>query len=199
MKHQIRAALLGAVAAGVLLTGCGGSDPVSSAPAPTSPATIAPPSAPEQRTAPARVGAPTLLDIPALAVRERLHPVGLKSDGAMQTPDFGDVGWYEPGPRPGAAGPSVIVAHVHGPQGDDVFADLDQLRPGDRVQVRRTDGVTTFVVDSVESNAKEALPHSRIWRDSEYALLRLITCGGEPDPVTRMYPDNTVVYAHAIA
>ncbi len=91
----------------------------------------------------------------------------------------------------------MIVAHVHGPAGDDVFADLDELRPGDRLTVRRTDGVSTFVVDSVEHAKKEALPVERIWHDSDQAVLRLITCGGKPDPVTRMYPENTIVYAHA--
>jgi LPXTG-site transpeptidase (sortase) family protein len=90
----------------------------------------------------------------------------------------------------------VIVAHVHGPAGDDVFARLHELRPGDTVTVRRTDGVSTFVVDAVDQVKKEALPYHRIWKRTDESLLRLITCGGQPDPVTRMYPDNTIVYAH---
>ncbi len=146
--------------------------------------------------APRHVGAPTRLLVPAIHVDERLFGVGLKADGAMETPQFGEAGWYELGPRPGARGPAVIVAHVHGPAGDDVFARLHELRPGDTVTVRRTDGVATFVVDDVDLVRKEALPYHRIWKRSDQALLRLITCGGEPDPVTRMYPDNTIVYAH---
>jgi len=146
--------------------------------------------------APRRVGAPTRVLIPAIGVDEALYGVGLKPDGAMATPDFGDAGWYDLGPRPGAAGPAVIVAHVHGPAGDDVFARLHELRPGDRIGVRRTDGAAAFVVDSVEQAPKEALPTDRIWNDTDQAVLRLITCGGKPDPVTRMYPDNTIVYAH---
>ncbi|MEV7396598.1 sortase [Aeromicrobium sp. NPDC092404] len=141
------------------------------------------------------VGKPTRLAIPTIGVDERLHGVGLKPDGAMQTPDFGDAGWYDVGPRPGAAGPAVLVAHVHGPAGDDVFARLHELEPGDRVTVERTDGRAVFVVESVEQAAKDALPHERIWNDTEVPVLRLITCGGKPDPVTRMYPDNTIVYA----
>lgn len=146
--------------------------------------------------APRWVGAPTRVQIPAIGVDEGLYGVGLKPDGAMATPDFGDAGWYDLGPRPGAAGPAVIVAHVHGPAGDDVFARLHELRPGDRISVRRTDGVAVFVVDSVEQARKEALPTERIWNQTDQAVLRLITCGGTPDPVTRMYPDNTIVYAH---
>lgn len=146
----------------------------------------------------AAVGRPTGLEIPAIAVDEALAGVGLQPDGAMETPDFGDAGWYEPGPRPGAAGPAVVVAHVHGPAGDDVFARLHELRPGDTVTVRRTDGASTFVVDRLEQVRKESLPRERIWNDTDEAVLRLITCAGEPDPVTRVYPDNTVVYAHLV-
>jgi LPXTG-site transpeptidase (sortase) family protein len=139
---------------------------------------------------------PSRVVIPAIGVDEALYDIGLEPDGAMETPDFGDAGWYDLGPRPGAPGPAVIVAHVHGPAGDDVFAELHELQSGDRVTVHDTKGSSTFVVDSVEQVKKESLPHKRIWADTEQPVLRLITCGGEPDPVTRMYPDNTIVYAH---
>ena len=142
------------------------------------------------------VGEPTRVTIPAIGVDERLHGVDLKPNGAMETPGFGEAGWFAPGPRPGAPGPAVVVAHVHGPDGDDVFARLHELEAGDRVTVRRTDGSSVFIVDSVERVDKGALPYDRIWNDVDVPVLRLITCGGTPDPVTRMYPDNTIVYAH---
>ncbi|MFL6156137.1 MAG: sortase domain-bontaining protein [Marmoricola sp.] len=141
------------------------------------------------------VGRPTEVVIGAIGVRERLTGVGLKADGAMATPDFGHAAWYDLGPRPGAPGPAVIVAHVHGPDGDDVFARLHELAPGDLVTVRRTDGTSTFVVDAVELAEKDALPYRRIWADTTEPVLRLITCGGDPVP-GRGYPDNTIVYAH---
>jgi LPXTG-site transpeptidase (sortase) family protein len=184
------------------LTGCGESthDTDATARATTPPAaSVARPTVAAAVPAPRHVGRPTRLQIPAIGVDEGLAGVGLNSDGAMETPAFGDAAWYDAGPRPGAAGPAVVVAHVHGPAGDDVFARLHELEPGDRVIVRRTDGATTFVVDSVERARKEALPYDRIWADTDDAVLRLITCGGKPDPVTRMYPDNTIVYAHAVA
>ena len=176
------------------LAGCGGTESKPAAPAPGPTLTQAPP--PVSVTREARpVGKPTHLTIPAIGVSERLHAVGLKSDGAMQTPDFGEAGWYDRGPRPGAAGPAVLVAHVHGPAGDDVFARLGELEAGDRVTVKRADGRSTFVVESVEQVGKDALPYERIWNDTDHPVLRLITCGGTPDPATRMYPDNTIVYA----
>ena len=183
-------------AAALGLTGCGetGRPSQSHEPAPTATATTAAVATPTPVKR--HVGRPTRLEIPAIGVDEGLYGVGLKADGAMETPDFGDAGWYDRGPRPGAPGPGVIVAHVHGPAGDDVFARLDELRAGDRITVRRTDGAATFVVDSVERTKKEALPYDRIWAETTDPVLRLITCGGKPDPVTRMYPDNTIVYAH---
>lgn len=180
------------------LTGCA---PEPETPRPFPVATHAPPPPPPMAvTDDARpVGRPTRLSIPAIDVSERLHGVGLKADGAMETPDFGDAGWYDLGPRPGAPGPAVLVAHVHGPSGDDVFAQLHELEPGDRVTVKRTDGTSTFVVEDVERAAKDALPYERIWNRTDAPVLRLITCGGKPDPVTRMYPDNTIVYARLVS
>jgi sortase (surface protein transpeptidase) len=200
MNRTIRAAILSATAWAALtgLTGCGGGEPAGQAPEPapsTAESTVTTPS-PAAAPATRRVGKPKRVVIPAIGVDEDLYGIGLKPDGAMETPDFGDAGWYDLGPRPGAPGPAVIVAHVHGPDGDDVFAELHELEPGDRVTVRDTSGSSTFVVDSVERAKKESLPYKRIWTDTKQAVLRLITCGGKPDPVTRMYPDNTIVYAH---
>ena len=201
MHRTIRAGILSAAAwaATVGLAGSDGSTSPEPEPVLTPTAAVSGPPAflPGTTLAPydQHVGRPTRVTIPAIGVDEPLHGVGLRADGAMQTPGFGDAGWYDLGPRPGAPGPAVLVAHVHGPGGDDVFARLHELEPGDRVTVRRTDGSSTFVVDAVERTPKESLPHDRIWAPSGSPVLRLITCGGVPDPATRMYPDNTVVYA----
>jgi hypothetical protein len=155
---------------------------------------IAPPPSTAVVAPPRKVGAPTRVVIPALDLDEPLHAVGLLANGDMETPRFTEVGWYDRGPRPGAPGPAVVVAHVHGPAGDDVFAHVHRLRPGDRVTVRRTDGASTFVVETVEQAPKGKLPYRRVWSDDRQPVLRLITCAGRPDPVTRVYPDNTIVY-----
>lgn len=200
MNRIVRTTIVTATA-WVALSGLTGSSrtepPEPQVPAPVVVAPVTPAPAPATVTVaePRPVGKPTRLTIPAIGVRERLHGVGLKKDGAMETPDFGDAGWYDRGPRPGAPGPAVLVAHVHGPAGDDVFARLHELEPGDRVTVARADGRSTFVVESLEQADKDALPYERIWNDTDRPVLRLITCGGKPDPVTRMYPDNTIVYA----
>jgi hypothetical protein len=205
LRHRVQLAL----SAAVFLIGVGivllvfflaGLSRSGSPGTPGSPAAVAPGAAadsvvlraPEGARA---VGLPTEVVIPAIGVRERLHPVGLKPDGAMETPASGDAGWFNRGPRPGAPGPAVVLAHVHGRYGDDVFTRLHELRAGDRVSVRRTDGTSTFVVTGQELVAKEALPYDRIWNDTDEPVLRLITCGGTPNPTTGRYPANTIVYA----
>lgn len=178
----------------VLGAGCAGEP--SATPAPRATSTPTATAAPTVTATPVPdAGRPTRVVVPAIGVDERLHGVGLKKDGAMRVPDFGDAGWYDRGPRPGAPGPAVLVAHVRGPQGPDVFWDLHELEPGDRVVVHRTDGTSTFVVEGSEQVPKEELPYDRIWPKTDDAVLRLITCGGEFDPAIGGFPDNTIVYA----
>ena len=173
-------------------TGCATEPPAEPVPTP------APTASPTPATAATPVpgaGRPIRVEIPAIDVDERLHGVGLKEDGAMRVPDFGDAGWYDRGPRPGAPGPAVLVAHVRGLRGPDVFWSLHELEAGDRVVVHRTDGTSTFVVEGSEQVPKEELPYDRIWPRTDDAVLRLITCGGDFDPAIGGFPDNTIVYA----
>lgn len=139
---------------------------------------------------------PTRVVIPDIGVAEGLQPVGLLPDGAMETPPYGKVGWYDEGPPPGAVGAAVIVAHVRGPQGDDVFARLHELRPQDRFRVDTTLGSVEFEVDDLVQVDKEDLPYDRMWPDTNRRLVSLITCGGTP--TASGYPLNTIVFAHAI-
>ncbi|HEY7597472.1 MAG TPA: class F sortase [Actinophytocola sp.] len=141
-------------------------------------------------------GAPERVTIPAIGVDAQLVPVGLKGDGAVETPRFGLAGWYEPGPRPGDRGAAVLLAHVDSKaDGPDVFYRLHELKRGDRVRVGYHDATATFVVTDTEQVDKSALPTKRIWAATKRPVLRLITCGGEFDPAARSYRDNVIVYA----
>jgi LPXTG-site transpeptidase (sortase) family protein len=193
MNRTLRtSALAGAVLTIVVgLGGCTAQPATDPTPAATS-------AGAEVATPVASPGKPTRLEIPVIAVDEKLHGVGLNPDGSMEMPAFGDAGWYNPGPPPGGSGPAVLVAHVHSPAGEDVFSRLHELQPGDEVTVHRTDGASTFVVDGSEQVSKMDLPLDRIWIDTEASALRLITCGGEYDPKIGGFPDNTIVYAHLI-
>ena len=151
----------------------------------------------ETATAPA-AARPVRVIIPAIDVDADLVGLGLNPDSSMEVPDFGDAGWYTPGPTPGEAGPAVIAAHVDSVAGPDVFHRLDQLRTGDRVIVEHADGTrSTFVVRRREQERKDELPVERIWDDTTEPVLRLITCGGEFDQQRRSYRSNVIVYADA--
>ena len=144
----------------------------------------------------ADLGLPERVTIPAIGVDAPLVPVGLKPDGSVQTPDFGDAAWYRPGPRPGDAGPAVLLAHVDSKaNGPDVFNRLHTLEPGQRVTVHYRDAATTFAVTATEQTAKSALPTGRIWNGTKKPVLRLITCGGPFDRNAGSYLDNIIVYA----
>lgn len=172
------------------------------APPPARAAAIIPPTDPLGDTPPTRPAAakpiarPTRVVIPAIGVRAKVVPVGLNADGSMEVPEFGLTGWYTRGPRPGAPGPAVVVAHVDSYKGPDVFYRLGQLRPGQRVLIRRADGTSAaWRVRSSEQTPKDELPAHRIWNDTTRPVLRLVTCGGTFDRATGHYDDNIIVYA----
>jgi sortase (surface protein transpeptidase) len=154
------------------------------------------PRAPASEDVAEAVSEPTRIRIPAIGVDAEIVGVGLKDDGAMETPDFGLAGWYTKGPKPGEAGPSVVVAHVDSKAGPDVFYRLRELQPGAEIHIERSDGSTgTWVAASSEQTDKDELPVDSIWNSTERPVLRLVTCGGAFDRSIGHYTDNVIVYA----
>lgn len=195
MRRYVQLALFLAAAALALVGVAVGLHATDTDPLPAAPPSVAAPRAASAAdTGPRGIGRPTRVVIPAIKVDEGLTGLGLETDGTMTMPAYGSAGWYDEGPRPGSPGPAVVVAHVRGPAGPDVFWDLATLTAGDLVSVEGSRGRVAFEVVSVETVAKDALPYDRIWPDTEEPLLRLITCGGEPLPGGG-FPANTVVYA----
>jgi sortase (surface protein transpeptidase) len=138
---------------------------------------------------------PSTLAIPSIGVRASIVGVGLQANGAMQTPDPGQVGWYRHGPKPGDPGPAVLVGHVDTRTGPDVFYRLRQLRPGDEILVGRPDGTTArFLVGRLERHPKTELPTRRIWTKAKGPQVRLVTCAGLYNRATHHYIDNLIVY-----
>jgi LPXTG-site transpeptidase (sortase) family protein len=167
---------------------------VNAMPAPTGPI-VAPPET-AQATPVAR---PVGLTIPLIGVQTRLMYLGLTSDGALQVPPLSMTavaGWYTGSPRPGAIGSAIIVGHIDSYQGPGVFWRLDELRRGDRIYVRRSDGtLVEFRVTSVQTYLKDHFPTEQVYGPVPDAELRLITCGGAFDYTTHHYLSNIVVYA----
>ena len=164
---------------------------VAALPAPTGPI-VAPP-----QSAAAQVASPISLTIPLIGVKTSLITLGLASGGEMQVPSSTTVaGWYTGSPRPGAVGSSIIVGHVDSKSGPGIFFRLPELKKGDDVYVKRSDGTTAeFRVTEVQEYPKDHFPTDTVFGPTPDAELRLITCGGTFDSVTGHYLSNIIVYA----
>jgi len=204
---------LGLVAVAIAVGGHGpeaGSVPVAAAapasPAPASSAAASPAPAPAVvalTSAPPERGDlhPTEVRLPTLDVRSALVDLDVGPDGTLTPPaDPARAGWYVRGGVPGLPGPTVIAGHVDSQSGPAVFYRLDELGPGDRVEVTRSDGqVFAYRVATVETRPKTDFPTARVYGPTPGPELRLITCGGEFDRSSRHYTDNVIVTAIPVA
>jgi hypothetical protein len=148
------------------------------------------------RTYPA-VALPVRLRIPAAGVDSTLQHLRRAADGTITTPSRWELaGWYAQGPRPGQAGPAVLLGHVDSRSGPAVFFHLEDLRPGDLVHVDRADGSTVdFRVTGSAQVAKSRFPSDLVYSPTLEPSLRLVTCGGTFDAATGHYRDNIIVFA----
>jgi Sortase domain len=143
---------------------------------------------------------PVSVDIPAIGVSSKVLHLGVNADGMIQVPSLytqaSDAAWYKYSATPGQIGASVIEGHVDTYQGPAVFFRLGALRPGDRVDVTLADGITAvFRVTGTREYLKSSFPAKTIYGATDYAALRLITCGGAFDNATHHYLSSTVVFA----
>src|SRR3954454_14776109 len=166
--------------------------------APQRPGSSTAPAAP----APLAASRPLRITIPAIGVRSSLRPIGLAADGTLAVPQPGPdedrAAWFKNSPTPGQPGPAVIEGHVDTTRGASVFFRLGAIRPGNRIHVRRSDGVeVTFTVDAVRDYKKTAFPTDVVYgaKDLSRAELRLITCS-DFDRAIHHHVGNEVVFAH---
>jgi hypothetical protein len=148
--------------------------------------------------------APVSVAIPALGVRSSLLHLGRNADGTMQVPNLNtqanEAAWYKYSVTPGQIGTSVIEGHVDSYQGPGIFFRLGALRPGNLIDVTLADGDTAvFRVTGVREYTKENYPANIIYGTSDYAALRVITCGGAFDYTTRHYLSSVVVFASLVS
>jgi sortase (surface protein transpeptidase) len=122
----------------------------------------------------------------------------------MQVPNLNtqasEAAWYKYSVTPGEIGTSVIEGHVDSYRGAAVFFRLGTLRPGDHIDVTLADGITAvFRVTGVREYTKDEYPASIIYGASDYAALRVITCGGAFDYATGHYLSSVVVFASLVS
>ncbi len=140
---------------------------------------------------------PVRLLIPKLQVDSSLETLHQDSRGVLVAPAYADTaGWWSKGVVPGDVGAAVIVGHLDTILGPAVFEHLKQLRPGDLIDVRMSDGRTVkFGVDGSHVVKKALFPSAEVYGATPDAQLRLITCSEPFDPVAHSYTDNLVVFA----
>jgi hypothetical protein len=150
---------------------------------------------------------PISISIPAIGVKSKLLYVGLNSDGTIQVPPLDDppltneAAWYKYSPTPGQPGPSVIEGHVDSlREGPSVFFRLGALKPGDLVDIALADRqVAVFKITGVRLYPKDQFPTSTVYGNTDYAALRLITCGGSFDEQSHHYSSNIVAFASLVS
>ncbi|TDS81024.1 class F sortase [Amnibacterium kyonggiense] len=135
--------------------------------------------------------------IPELGVDSSLERLHQDARGVLVAPEYADqAGWWAKGVVPGDTGAAVIVGHLDTILGPAVFEHLKQLRPGDLIEVRMSDGRTLrFAVDGSHVVKKALFPSDQVYGPTPDAQLRLITCSEPFDPVAHSYTDNLVVFA----
>jgi len=143
---------------------------------------------------------PLSVTIPAIGVQSSLLRLGLNADGTLQVPSLTTsadrAAWYRGSVTPGQIGTSLIEGHVDSYAGPAVFFRLGALKPGNSIDIRLSDGVTAvFKVTGVREYSKDKFPAKTVYGQTDYASLRLITCGGAFDSTTGHYLNAIVVFA----
>lgn len=172
----------------------------------TTPAQVPNPAATSTRGPVLARSVPVSITIPRIGVHSAVFEVGLNPDGTIQVPPLShspltnEAAWYRYSPTPGQIGPSIIEGHIDSAaQGPSVFYRLGALRPGDTIDVGLRDGVVAlFRVTGVRQYPKSQFPTATVYGNTDYAGLRLLTCGGTFDAAVGHYLSNTVVYASLV-
>ncbi|MFJ4618579.1 class F sortase [Streptomyces sp. NPDC088812] len=158
--------------------------------------------APERPPSPLPRSRATTLRVPSLGIDAPLVGLRLGPGRELGTPPLdrpGLVGWYEDGPTPGEPGTAVAVGHRDTRTGPAVFAGLERVPPGSRIEARRADGRTAvYTVDRVEVFDKDRFPDKEVYGARKRPELRVLTCGGYFHRRTG-YTSNVVVFAHLTA
>ncbi len=126
---------------------------------------------------------PARLIIPAIHVDASVEPVGVSSNGDLETPaqnPWTATGWYNSGSVPGEHGSAVIDGHLDRPGGfPAVFWNLHLIQVGNRIEVVMASGkIVRFQVTRTAFYPPQAAPLQDIFGNGGGSYLNLITCAG---------------------
>ncbi len=202
----------GGIGAAVVLGVLPGDDSTTAPPdvalSPSPPALAAATPTPAPTPAPAAVqyAAPTHLAIPAIGVDAPVVPLGLDADAIPEVPAVGsDVGWYNFSARPGQGSNVVVAGHLQLHQVPAVFWRLDELQPGDLIQITTDSGQRfAYQVTSRRSVSSTDPDSVKVIYPTGREMLTLVTCGGTwvANPAQTFggdFASRTVVQAEPVA
>jgi LPXTG-site transpeptidase (sortase) family protein len=135
------------------------------------------------------------LTIPDIGVDASVEVKTVDSDGVMQAPNSSSVvAWYDFSAQPGTNGNAVFAGHLdYAGVGPAVFWRLDQLEPGDEINITDGDGKSfRYRVTSVRSYSATA-DASQIVASVGKPTITLITCNGTFDRSKSEYDQRIVV------
>lgn len=145
---------------------------------------------------------PRALYIEKLGVAARVMPMSINTDNSIQAPkNIFDSGWYNGSVKPGETGAMFIDGHASGATRQGLFAYLDTLKVGDKMQVEKGDGeklnykvvkVETVPLADVDMR-KVLLPYGNVSK-----ALNLMTCTGKWLPKEKTYDHRVIVYTEQV-
>jgi len=140
---------------------------------------------------------PQSIAIPKLSINSAVEPVGTDVNHQMQVPgDWGTVGWFSQGTKPGEIGTAIFSGHYDNQLGQPaVFYYLKSLEAGDEISVVDQTGKTmVFSVTEVNKYPNDSVIEQFV-KDNGEANLILITCAGWWNSQAHNYSHRLVVYA----
>jgi sortase A len=125
-------------------------------------------------------GIPKTVVIQKIGVKAPVESLDLTKKSEKDAPNrWGDVAWYNRGPRPGAVGRASIFGHLDSYCCPAVFWKLKYLRAGDQVQVYyKTGKALTFRVQWGNQYLNSKLPLKFMFGRTPERGLILMTCTG---------------------
>jgi sortase A len=152
-----------------------------------------------QEMAPGPGVLPSKLVIPRLEIKGDIQKVGINIHGNVSAPaSYYTIGWYKLGPKPGAAGISLLDGHVNNGLGlNGVFADLDKIQKGDKIEILSADGstlhFTVYATSTLDYTSR--LSDLTPLHKGEGSEIALMTCEGHWVQASKTYDKRIVVLA----
>ncbi len=146
-------------------------------------------------------GNPVRIIISAVGIDAQVEPVGVASDGSLETPKtWKTAGWYEEGAETGQPGNLLINAHYDDNFGRPAaFWQLKNVSLDDKVTVvdsyERRYEYKVISYDLVSINDPN---RTDVFKSDESAKITLITCGGVWIPGKATYDKRLVIKGELI-